>query len=272
MTVLTSRTSGEGAIEGAAEVVRTGDALASRLNWRRRHFDALSGGDQSGYSPPSRLEAVVVPDLAVVTWLPFVLPRALSLARKEQFDVLLTSSPPQSAHLVGLAPPGAACPGSPSPGRLDVRASAGALAVEGSAQARCFARDAAWRANAMIGVTEPIVADLKERLGANAVLITNGFDPEEVPPGDGVTSFLDPDRHSLVHTGRMEAARSSPAPLLAALRKLSESPEVANRLEVVLPAAVRTRARPPRRGRPRRHRQGGRLAGAAACACASASR
>ena len=66
------------------------------------------------------------------------------------------------------------------------------------------------------------------------MLITNGFDPEEVPPGDGVTSFLDPDRHSLVHTGRMEAARSSPAPLLAALRKLErESPEAANRLEVV---------------------------------------
>ena len=162
VTVLTSRTSGEGAIEGAAEVVRTGDALASRLNWRRRHFDALSGGDQSGYSPPSRLEAVVVPDLAVVTWLPFVLPRALSLARKEQFDVLLTSSPPQSAHLVGLARPARPAldrrapdgwtfepPRAPWPSRAQRRLDAS------------LERRVARRANAMIGVTEPIVADLK---------------------------------------------------------------------------------------------------------------
>ena len=104
-----------------------------------------------------------MPDLAVVTWLPFVLPRALSLARKEQFDVLLTSSPPQSAHLVGLAlarrglpwiaelrdgwtfePPRA-----PWPSRAQRRLDAS------------LERRVARRANAMIGVTEPIVADLK---------------------------------------------------------------------------------------------------------------
>ncbi len=64
----------------------------------------------------------------------------------------------------------------------------------------------------MIGVTEPIVADLRERLGAHAVLITNGFDPEDVPARDGVASLLDPERHSIVHTGRMEAARQQRRP------------------------------------------------------------
>jgi glycosyltransferase involved in cell wall biosynthesis len=245
VTVLTSRTSGEGEIEGAAEVVRTGDALATRLNWRRRHFEALSGGEQSGYSPPSRLESLVVPDLAVGTWLPFALPRALSLARKRDFDLVLTTSPPQSAHLVGLAlarrglpwiaelrdgwtfePPRA-----PWPSRAQRRLDA---AIE---------KKVAGRANAMIGVTEPIVADLRKRLGAHAVLITNGFDPEEVPAADGA-ALLDPDRHSLVHTGRMEAARSSPVPLLEALRLLkSESPDVADRLEVVFAGPLSTRER-----------------------------
>jgi glycosyltransferase involved in cell wall biosynthesis len=246
VTVLTSRISGEGGIEGAAEVVRTGDALATRLNWRRRHFAALSGGDQSGYSPPSRLESLVVPDLAVGTWLPFALPRALSLARKEDFDVVLTTSPPQSSHLVGLAlarhglpwiaelrdgwtfePPRA-----PWPSRAQRRLDA---ALE---------RRVARKANAMISVTEPIVADLRERLGAHAVLITNGFDPEEVPVANGVASLLDPERHSLVHTGRMEAARSSAVPLLAALRLLKrESPEVADRLEVVFAGPLSERER-----------------------------
>jgi glycosyltransferase involved in cell wall biosynthesis len=244
VTVVTSRTSGEGGIEGAAEVLRTGDALATRLNWRRRHFEALSGGDQSGYSPPSRLESLVVPDLAVGTWLPFALPRALSLAWKQDFDVVLTTSPPQSAHLVGLAlarrglpwiaelrdgwtfePPRAQWP-SRAQRRLDA-------ALE---------RKVARKANAMIGVTEPIVADLRERLGAHAVLITNGFDPEEVPAAEGSDSLLDPERHSLVHTGRMEAARSSPVPLLEALRRVKrESPEVADRLEVVFAGALSAR-------------------------------
>ena len=244
VTVLTSRTSGEGGIQGAAEVVRTGDALATRLNWRRRHFEALSGGGQSGYSSPSRLESLVVPDLAVGTWLPFAAPRALSLARKNDFDVVLTTSPPQSAHLVGLAlarrglpwiaelrdgwtfePPRAPWP-SRAQRRLD-------SALE---------RKVAGKAHAMIGVTEPIVADLRERLGAHAVLITNGFDPEEVPAAGGAASLLDPDRHSLVHTGRMEAARSSPVPLLEALRRLKrESPELADRLEVVFAGPLSAR-------------------------------
>src|SRR2546430_7861616 len=59
VTVLSSAVSGQGPIEGAACIVRTADLLASPLNWRRRHFDALSGG--SGlYKPPSRLASVVV--------------------------------------------------------------------------------------------------------------------------------------------------------------------------------------------------------------------
>jgi len=244
VTVLTSRTSGKGPIEGATEVVRTGDALATRLNWRRGHFDAMTGGGESGYSPPSRLESVVVPDLAVGTWLPFVLPRALSLARKGDFDVVLTTSPPQSAHLVGLAlarrglpwiaelrdgwtfePPRAAWP-TRGQRRLDA-------ALE---------RKVARRASAMIGVTEPIVEDLVARLGGRAVLVTNGFDPEELPAAEGGDSLLDPGRHSFVHTGRMEAARSSPVPLLKALRRVRrESPEVADGLEVVFVGALSAR-------------------------------
>ena len=143
VTVLTSRTSGEGPIEGAAEVVRTGDALATRLNWRRRHFEALSGGGQSGYSPPSRVESWVVPDLAVGTWLPFALPRALSLARKQR----LRPRPHELAAPVGA--PDRARPRPPRPavdrraeGRLDLRASPRSVAVEGSAQAGRGAREA----------------------------------------------------------------------------------------------------------------------------------
>ncbi|MDX6642953.1 MAG: hypothetical protein QOD76_915, partial [Solirubrobacteraceae bacterium] len=84
-------------------MVRTRDLLVSRINWRRASFEALAGGGDAGYSEPSPIAALVVPDLAIVGWLPFALPRALSLARRERFDCVITTSPPHSAHLIGLA-------------------------------------------------------------------------------------------------------------------------------------------------------------------------
>ncbi len=101
--MLTSAASGEGEIEGAEAVVRTKDALTSALNWRRGQFAALGGSSPDTYKPPSRLASVVVPDLSLGTWLPFALPAALGLARRRRFDCVLTSSPPPSTHLIGLA-------------------------------------------------------------------------------------------------------------------------------------------------------------------------
>src|SRR5919108_709022 len=103
VTVLTSLASGHGGIPGAAHVVRTRDVLASRLNWRRSHFESIQGTQQAAASPSSPLESIVVPDLSLVGWLPFALPRALSLAAERRFDCVLTPSPPQSAPLIGLA-------------------------------------------------------------------------------------------------------------------------------------------------------------------------
>jgi glycosyltransferase involved in cell wall biosynthesis len=64
-----------------------------------------------------------------------------------------------------------------------------------------------------------------------AELITNGFDPEELPDGDA-EGLLDSGRISLVHTGRLGAARATPRPLLAGLRRLRGT-EIGDRLEVV---------------------------------------
>jgi glycosyltransferase involved in cell wall biosynthesis len=150
--------------------------------------------------------------------------------------VVVTSAPPQSAHLVGLAlkrgglgwiadfrdgwryePHGAEWPAGLQR-RLD------AVLEERVVRG----------ADAAVAVTEPIAEDLRRRFGARVEVITNGFDPED-PVGDGTSAWLDPTRISLVHTGRIEAARSSLAPLLAALRLLrAEHPASAEHLEVVL--------------------------------------
>jgi glycosyltransferase involved in cell wall biosynthesis len=231
VTVLTSRVSGEGEIEGAERVVRTNDLLLTRLNWRRSHFAAFSGKGGGSYAPPSPLERVVVPDLSAVTWLPFALPAARRLAREQRFDCVITSSPPQSAHVVGLALK-----------RRGLRWIAdlrdgwtfepqhapwfvGAQRWADESLERRVARGA----DAVVGVTKPIADDLRERFGVRTELITNGFDPEESPRVDA-DGLLDQERHSIVHTGRMAVALRSPKPLIAALRR---EPSLAEQVEVV---------------------------------------
>jgi len=233
VTVLTSRVSGSGPIEGAARVVRTSDLLVSRLNWRRGHFAAFSGQGGGSYAEPSVLERVVVPDLSAVTWLPFALPAARRLAREERFDCVITSSPPQSAHLVGLALKrrGLCWIADFRDGwSFEPQHVPWLLGAQGRADAS-LERRVVGRADAVIGVTKPIADDLRQRLCLRAELITNGFDPEEVPGADA-DGLLDPGRLSVVHTGRLGAARSTPKPLLDALRRLRGS-ATADRLEVV---------------------------------------
>jgi glycosyltransferase involved in cell wall biosynthesis len=237
VTVLTSVASGDGSIEGAHEVVRTKDALTSGLNWRRGQFAALGGSSGETYKPPSKLASVVVPDLSLGTWLPFALAAARRLAREQRFDCVLTTSPPPSTHLVGLAlrrrgipwiaelrdgwtfePPHAAWP----------------LGMQQAAD-RALERGALSRADAVIAVTRPIVDDLRERLDLDAQLITNGFDPDDLPPEPNEPDpLLAADRHSLVHTGRLSLSGRSLRPLLDGLRLAREGdPEVAKWLELV---------------------------------------
>jgi glycosyltransferase involved in cell wall biosynthesis len=234
VTVFASDASGEGEIEGAVDVVRTNDLLTSRLNWRRRQFSALIGSSRETYAPPSRLASIVVPDLSVGTWIPFALPAALKLARERRFDCVLTTSPPPSTHLIGAAlrrrgipwvaelrdgwafePPHAAWP----------------LGVQARLD-RGLERRILRAADAVIAVTQPIVDDLRQRLGIEAVLITNGYDPEELPAG-GVDDLLQPDRHSLVHTGRLSLSGVSLERVLEGLRMAD-----VKQLEVVFAGSV----------------------------------
>lgn len=240
VTVLTSVASGEGPIEGAREVVRTKDALTSGLNWRRDQFAALGGASGESYKPPSRLASVVVPDLSLGTWLPFALPAALRLVRERRFDCVLTSSPPPSTHLVGLA---LRRHGTPWIAELrdgwtfEPPHPPWPLRAQHAAD-RALERRVLIPADAVVGVTRPIVEDVRERLGMDAVLITNGFDPDETESGEA-DELLDPERRSLVHTGRLSLSHISVGPLLDALRLLAaDDPVRAKQLEVVFAGSL----------------------------------
>src|SRR5919197_829555 len=236
VSVLTSRISGEGDIEGATAVARTHDLMATPLNWRRAQFRALEGSADGSYSKPSRLESVLVPDIAAATWLPFAVTRSLRLAREAGLDCVITTGPAHSVHLVGLALRRRGIPWIAEfrdGWTFDQPARAFPLRVQRQLDA-ALERRVGRGADALVGVTVPIADDLSRRFDRPATVLMNAFDPEEITDG-GDSGLLDPDRFSVVHTGRMAYAGRTPVSLLEALRILKrDRPRVAARLEVVL--------------------------------------
>jgi glycosyltransferase involved in cell wall biosynthesis len=237
VTVLTSLAAGRGEISGAWRLVRTRDVLSSRLNWRRGHFHSIQGRQQSAARRSSPLESIVVPDLAIIGWLPFALPRALDLAREGQFDCVITTSPPPAAHLIGLALRRAGLPWIADlrdGWTFDPPRPCWPTRLQDAAD-RALERAALARADRIVAVTAPIADDLSKRLGKEVATITNGFDPEEAETDvTRVEGLLTPGRHSLVHTGRAGVSGRSPRLLIEGLLELRRLwPRAAERLEVV---------------------------------------
>ena len=240
VAVLTSLASGHGPIAGAATTIRSRDLLSTRLNWRRASLEAMQGARPGRYREASPLQSLIVPDLSLVTWLPFALPRALAAARDLGTECVITTGPPQSAHLVGqaLRRRGVAWIADLRDGwTFDPPRPPWPNAVLAGLDA-WLERSALRSADRVVGVTEPIARDLRERLGVAASAVTNGFDPDDTPAPDGA-ALLNPDRFSLVHTGRLIASGDSARTLLeGALELRNRRPASTHPLEVVLAGAT----------------------------------
>ncbi|TMK73445.1 MAG: glycosyltransferase family 4 protein [Actinobacteria bacterium] len=240
VTVLT--TSAYGAGDGAAEegVVRTPDLqrLRTRLHGHDR-VDALFDSDTSS-GRPHILSRVIVPEPLVAAWAPFARSRALRLNRRERFDCVITSSPPESVHAVGRALRHRGVPWV-----VDLR---DAWTFESlrppfpsALQRRLDERlERRWlrSADAVVCVSGPVAHDLRQRLGIEPQLVPNGWDPDLIEPdeaGGDAAGILDPDRVSLVYTGRFGSYGRDPAPLVRALGELGRTDgETASHLELVV--------------------------------------
>src|SRR5215218_5753493 len=242
VSVLTSMLSGGGSIDGATGVVRTRDLLVSGLNWRRANFAALEGRAAAAeYAPPSRAATLLVPDPAVVSWLPFALPHARRLARRT--DCVITSAPARSAHLIGLT---LSSRGTPwvadfrDGWRFEDQRAAWALPALDRLDA-ALERAVVREADVCVGVTQPITADLRTRLGAaSAETVTNGFDREELDiAGRAGEPPVPTDGHTVVHTGSLAYGGRDPRPVVDAVRLLMrEEPATADRLRVLFAGPV----------------------------------
>jgi glycosyltransferase involved in cell wall biosynthesis len=242
VTVLTTSAYGALAADDERGVVRTPDAQRwrARLHGKDR-IDALFDSD-TYTGRPHPLSKLVVPDPLAAAWLPFARSRALALRRRHRFDCVITTSPPESAHAVGMALHRRGVPWV-----ADVR-DAWTFeplrpAFPTASQRRIDERlERRWlgAADAVVCVSEPAAEDLRRRGIADPLLIPNGWDPGTAGSEDpGPAGLLDPGRVSLVYTGRFGSYGRDPTPLVEALARLAaDDPDVAGRLELVVAGPV----------------------------------
>jgi glycosyltransferase involved in cell wall biosynthesis len=237
VTVLTTSAYGVGDGPDEQEVVRTADL--QRLRARLRGHDRVDAlFDSDTYSGrPHPLSKVIVPEPLAAAWAPFARREALRLNSRERFDCVITSSPPESVHAVGraLARRGVAWVADLRDGwtfepiRPPFPTSAQRRLDEGLERRWLTAADA------VVCVSRPAADDLRARLAIEPYLVPNGWDRDLEEPGDDDARILDPDRVSLVYTGRFGSYGRDPAPLIRALTELGKAdPEAAARLELVI--------------------------------------
>jgi glycosyltransferase involved in cell wall biosynthesis len=240
VTVLTTSAYGTGDAAAEEGVIRSADLqrLRARLHGRDR-VDALFDSDT--YSGrPHVLSRIVVPEPLAVAWMPFALRDAIRANTRERFDCVITSSPPESVHMIGRALRRRGVPWV-----ADLRDGWTFEPIRPpfptTAQRRLDERlERRWltAADAVVCVSRPAADDLRARLGLEPELIPNGWDPD-LETGAAHSSvaerMLDPDRFSLLYTGRFGSYGRDPSALVQALGVLArEHADDASRLELVI--------------------------------------
>jgi glycosyltransferase involved in cell wall biosynthesis len=245
VTVLTAAPPGHPAGESEG-VIRTGNLNSSpllrRVLLRSHDEEPVQGqgtqGVPGGVMAPWQWK-FVVPDPWLVSWGGYAWRAVRRELRRSPVDCLITSSPAESTHTLGLAFRPRRCAWvadfrdgwgfeplrPPFPTALQRR-------MDAHLEARVVRR-----ADAVVGVTAPIAEDFGSRLGVPAQLITNGFDPELFDPELlEQSSETSHEGFTLVHTGALSGPRGrDPRPLLRALRLLIERrPELGAGLRVIV--------------------------------------
>lgn len=187
----------------------TARAPASGWRLRARMIDAVKG-------------VIAVPDTNR-GWIPLAVATARGALDAVPHDVLITSSPPPSAHVVGRR----LVEDLDLPWVADLRdlwsddrfstAPAWRKALDRHLERRTFSHAAA-----LVTVSEPLARDLSAfHPGHRVDTIVNGFDPELVNPGEELTPEL-----TITHTGTLHQGRRDPTMLLEAVRDLVAAGEV----------------------------------------------
>jgi glycosyltransferase involved in cell wall biosynthesis len=161
---------------------------------------------------------LLVPD-ENVSWNLTAIPAAIRIVRNEQIDVVITTSPPNSVHLIGAAVQRATGVKWVADLRDSVvahphRRAESMLVRAKESGDQLVARLVAKRADAVVAVSEAIAAEVNERGPAGPVVtIANGSDFDDFAGIERHSS----DRFRITHTGSFFGKRD-PRPFLTALQ------------------------------------------------------
>ena len=239
VTVLTTSAYGSLPDDRTRRVHRTPDLQLARARLRgERTIGSLYDSD-SYTGRPHPLSRALVPEPLVAAWTPFARAAALRITGAERFDCVVTTSPPESAHLVGRILQRRRG----LPWVAELRDAWGFESLRPrfplGAQRRLderLERRLLGAADAVVCVSQAAADDLRRRGIAEPEVVENGWEPEQVEAAAAAVSSgvgLDPERVSLVYTGRFGRGRD-PAALVEALAELAASePDAAARLELV---------------------------------------
>ena len=235
VTVLTSVHSGSAPDDAAQRVVRTPDLLATRLNWRGDSLRTTTGQSDAAWDPdPGVWGKIFVPDVQVVSWMPFLVATALRLHRRHRFDAVISTSPLEVAHAAGLAlgRRGVAWIADFRDGwRYEAPRADWPLTIQRRLD-DALERTVVKRADIVVTVSDPLSEDLRSRHGIAVETVTNGFDPDDEANGRSLPAgMVDPAKLTFVHTGGLGAERTL-RPLLDALARMD--PGLSERIEIVL--------------------------------------
>jgi glycosyltransferase involved in cell wall biosynthesis len=236
LTIVTTGAHGALPTDAERRVVRTPDLTSAGALRRVLRRPAVAAGSVAKPAP-GILTRVIVPDAYLLSWAAWAVPTVRRLIRQEQIDCVITTSPPDSTHLVGLAL------GRNRPAWVaDFR---DGWVFEGLREPFPTApqrRLDAWleaqvvrRADQVIATTRAAIEDFRARYDRDGGVVPNAWDmalePEVAraspPPLHG-------DRVNLVYTGTLGGIRGhDDRALLEALRRLArEEPDIPLRLVI----------------------------------------
>lgn len=244
-TVLTSEVSGSYGDDAAQRIVRAGD-LRTRFHTQYQTLVGYQDGPLEARGKPRWWTNYIVPDPTAVSWFPQAVVQLLKLIRSDRPDAVVTTSGPESTHLLGLVASAFGIPwvADYRDGWLrDVRHPAPLRVID-----RALERQVARRSTIVTTVNDAIAAEVAQRHGVRAFTVSNGFDRAVLADASDESATLDPARFSLVYTGLLaidvgeqpvvNRGRDAQAFLDALTVLLAGDPAFANRLEVVIAGPI----------------------------------